>query len=67
MASPSSTTTQSQGGSDVSVTQTLQAGRSESLETSAPVELTTLEKRRPDFSITFVFKPLAPPTGTLVP
>lgn len=67
MASPSSTTTQSQGGQDVSVTTTLLPGRSESQETSSAVEQTTLEKRRPDFTISFVLKPVSPPKGTLVP
>lgn len=64
MASPSSSTTQSQGGSDTNVTQTVLPGHNVSTKVSGAQTSTATTQMRPDFTISFVFKPSAPPKGT---
>ena len=63
MASPSSTTTQSQGGQDTSVTSTLKAGQSQSKDTTRAYKKISTSRARPDFTITFTITPSSPPKG----
>lgn len=63
MASPSSTTIQSQGGTDSSVTAPTTPGRSESTQTTSGSTKSSIVRARPDFTITFTLKPSSPPKG----
>lgn len=63
MPSPSSITTQSQGGSDSAVTTVIADGSSSSEQRTAAVQKVTRTKQRPDFTITFTLKPNEPPKG----
>lgn len=63
MATPSSTTEQSQGGSDVSVTSPLKPGKSQSTSTTLPYVKRSSRRARPDFTITFVITPTSSPSG----
>lgn len=63
MPSPSSITTQSQGGSDTSLTTVVASGSSSSTQRTAASQRITRTKQRPDFTITFTLKPNEPPKG----
>jgi len=63
MASPSSKTTQSQGGTDTSVTSPTSPGRSESTQTTSGSTKSSLLRSRADFTITFTLTPSSPPKG----
>lgn len=64
MASPSSKTTQAQSGADTSETSTTKSGNTLSTETAGGQSSVATTKGRADFTISFVFKPSAPPKGT---
>lgn len=63
MSSPSSKTTQSQGGSDVSVTSPTSPGKSDSTQTTSGSTKSSFVRARPDFTITFTLTLSAPPKG----
>lgn len=63
MASPSSTTEQSQGGTDISATTVLRPGQSQSKDTTRAYKKSSTTRARPDFTITFTLTPKSPPSG----